>query len=165
MSLVDGRGAGRRRGFFGRGGFLPPGGTWSRPVATVGGRRCVFDGDDQASLPHFQCLLDRFGQAGPRLAGHEAVDHDFDVVPHLAVQMQLVVERDDPAVDPGPGKSLFEQIDEQIAVFPLLSPNQGGQHDKPRVRRKGADAFDDLFARLGRNRPGAFRTMPLARAA
>ena len=95
----------------------------------LGGNGCaaIVDRDDQASLSHFQCQLDGFGQARSRFSGGQPVDHDFDRVPHLTIELQVVVQRNDRAVDAGTGETLLEQIDEQVAIFAFLGLDQRGQ--------------------------------------
>ena len=99
-----------------------------------------------------------------RLAGHQPIDHHFDVVPHLAVELQVVGQLHDRAVDAGPDEALLEQVDEQVAILALLRPNERRQHDEPRALGQLVDALDDLLARLGRDRPRALGAVPLAGA-
>ena len=53
-------------------------------------------------------------------AGDEAVDHHFDVVPHLAVERQVVGELHDAAVDAGADEALLQQVLEQVLELALL---------------------------------------------
>ena len=83
----------------------------------------------QIPLAQPQGQLDRLGQPRTDLRpGHQPVDHHLDVVPHLAVQPQVVAQADHAAVDPGAGESLLQQVGEQVAVFALLAADQRGQH-------------------------------------
>ena len=69
-------------------------------------------------------------------AGHQPIDHHFDVVPHLAVQPQIVAQPDHAAIDPGAGEALLQQVGEQVAVFALLAADQRRQHQEPRAGRQ-----------------------------
>ena len=117
----------------------------------------------QIPLSQPQRQLHRFGQPRTHLrSDHQPVDHHLDVVPHLAVQPQVVAEADHAAIDPGAGEPLLQQVGEQVAVLALLAANQRRQHEKSRARRQGHDAVDDLLAGLGGDRPAALRTVSLA---
>ena len=51
--------------------------------------------------PSFKARFDRLGQPRPDVRpGLQAVDDDFDVVLDLAVEREVVGQRDDLAVDP-----------------------------------------------------------------
>ena len=117
----------------------------------------------QIPLAQPQRQFDRLGQPRADLrAGHQPIDHHFDVVPHLAVQPQVVAEADHAAIDPGADESLLQQVGEQVAVLALLAADQRGQHQKPRAGRQGQNPLDDLLAGLGGDRPAALRAVPLA---
>ena len=130
----------------------------------VGSGRIGHGRNDQAALPQLQGQLHSFCQPRPGVAGHEAIDHHLDVVPHLAVEVLLVGERHDPPVHAGPGKALLEQIDEQVAILALLSPNERREHDELRAGRQPVDLLDDLFAGLSGDRSRTLGAMPLAGA-
>ena len=88
-----------------------------------------FHGHDEVPLAQPQCQVDGFGQARPQGgAGHQAVDDHFDVVPHLAVEPQIVGQGHDVAVDARPHEALLEQILEQIAVFTFLPADERREH-------------------------------------
>ena len=92
-------------------------------------------GDDDAAFADGKGRIDRFGQsAANRWAGLEPIDHDFDVVPHLAVERQIVGQRHDPAVDASPHEALLAQVFEQVFVFALLAANDRGEHGELRAR-------------------------------
>ena len=55
-------------------------------------------------------------------------DDDFDVVAHLTIETQVVVQRNGLAIDSRADESLLQQIDEQIAILALLTSNQRSQH-------------------------------------
>ena len=83
----------------------------------------------------------------------QAIDDDLDVVPHLAVELQIVGELNDLAVDAGPHEALLQQVVEQVLVFALLAADDGRETANLRPCRQLHDAGDDLLARLGRDRP------------
>ena len=72
-------------------------------------------GNDQAPLPQLERQFDGFGQAGSTFAGHQTIDDNLDVVPHLAVEFQIVGQSNNVAIDARAGEALFEQVDEQFA--------------------------------------------------
>ena len=81
--------------------------------------------DDEVSLADAERRVDRFGQpAADARAGGEPVDHHLDVVPHLAVERQVVGERHDAAVDAGADEALLPQVLEQVAVLALLAADR-----------------------------------------
>ena len=86
-------------------------------------------------------------------AGDEAVDHHFDVVPHLAVERQVVGELHDAAVDPGADEALLQQVLEQVAELALLPADDRREDRELRLGRQRFDAADDLLAALGGDRP------------
>ena len=121
------------------------------------------DLDEHRSFANRQRQLDGFGKSRPDVGlVLQPVDHDFDVVPHLAIEMQVVVQRNGFAVDSRADESLFQQIDEQIAILALLSANQRGQHRELRVGREMQNAGDDLLPRLTFDLLAALRTEALS---
>src|SRR5690606_12241859 len=89
-------------------------------------------------------------------------DHHLDVVPHLAIERELVAEIDDPAVDPGADEALLLQVFQQVAMLPLLLPRDGGEYGKPGLGRESQYLPQNLLASLGRDRSLALGAMPLA---
>ena len=86
-------------------------------------------------FPTAERRIDRFGQpAADRRARLEPVDHDFDVVPHLAVEREVVGERHDAAIDARPDEALLPQVLEQVAVLALLAANDRREHGELRLR-------------------------------
>ena len=123
----------------------------------------LFQRHDQVAVAQFQGQLDRLGQTrSGLLAGGEPIDDHFDVVPHLAVQAQVVTQTDHCAVDPGAHEALFQQVLEQVAIFALLTADQGGQDGKLRAARQSVDPLENLLSGLGRDGPIALGTMPRA---
>ncbi len=111
---------------------------------------------DEIPFAQPQRQLDRFRQPRTNLCSHrQPIDHNLDVVPHLAVQAQIVAQPDHPAVNPGAGKTLLQQIDEQVAILAPLAADQRRQDEDRRARGQGQNAFDDLFAGLRGDGPAA----------
>ena len=118
---------------------------------------------DQVAFAQAESQLDCLGQSSADLrAGHQAVDDNLDIVPHLPIQPQVVGQADDAAIDAGTDEPLFQQILEEVAIFAFLAADERSEHQEPRARREHPDAIDDLVPRLGRDRPMALRAVPLA---
>ena len=83
-------------------------------------------------------------------------------MPHLPVELQIVAQLHHHSVDARPGKTLLQQVFEQIAIFPFLRSHQRGQHQKRRSLGQLQNPLDNLIAALGGNRPAALRAMSLA---
>ena len=82
--------------------------------------------------PSFKRLFDRFRQSRPHARlGDQAIDDHFDVVAHLAVQLQRVAQPHHAAVHASAGESLLAEVLEQVAVLAFLLSNQRGQHGEP----------------------------------
>ena len=94
----------------------------------------------------------------------QPVDDDLDVVLDLPVELQVVGQAHDLAVDPGADEAALEHVGEEVLVLALLAADDRGQDQEARARRQGQDAGDDLLARLGRDRPAAVRAVALADA-
>jgi len=120
---------------------------------------------DQISLAELQRQLDRLGQSGPdrRLDDQPVHDH-FDIVPHLAIQLQVVGQGDHVAIDACPDKALFQQVHEQIAILAFLAADQRGEYRQSGPFGQLQDSGDNLFAGLRRDRLTAFRAESLADA-
>ena len=83
-----------------------------------------------------QRQLHGFGQSRPHLRpGHEPIDHDLDVVPHLTIEPQVVAQVDHAAIDPCAGESLLQQIGEQIAMLAFLAADAAGPARETACRR------------------------------
>ena len=102
--------------------------------------------------------------AADRRSSFEAVDHHFDVVPHLAIEREIVAERNNAAIHAGADEPLLAQVFEQVFVFALLAANDGGEHGILGAGRERHDARNDLLARLCGNRPPALRAVAVADA-
>jgi hypothetical protein len=112
----------------------------------------VFEGDDQVAGGEFEAEFDGFGEAGADVGPRdEAVDDNFDVVPHLAIQRQLIAQQHDAAVDARPDEALLLQVDEKVFELALLPADDRGEDREFRLRRQRLDAGDNRLARLGRN--------------
>ncbi len=120
---------------------------------------------NQVAFAEFQRQVHRLGQSRPdRRLDDQAVHHDLDVVPHLAVQLQIVRQGHHVAVHAGADEALFQQVAEQVPVFAFLAANQGRQDDQFRPFRQLQNPGDDLLAALRRDRLAAFRAESLAHA-
>ena len=90
-------------------------------------------------LPIAERRVDRFRQpAADAWRRLQPIDDDFDVVPHLAIEREIVGERHDPAIDAGPHEALLAQVLEQVFVFALLAADDGRQHGELRARSASA---------------------------
>ena len=76
----------------------------------------------------------------------QSIDDDFNVVPHLAVEREVVAQGDDLTVDTSPSKSLLDQVIEQIAILPFLAANQRCQYFEACPFRQLENAIQNLFA-------------------
>ena len=122
-----------------------------------------FDRNDQRVLAQVQCLLDGFRQPRPDLGvALQAVDDDFDVVLDPAIELQVVGEANDTAVDACAEKAAFEHVLEQVFVFALLAADHRSEDEEPRSFRQRQDTADDLFAGLGGDWATALGAMSLA---
>ncbi len=133
------------------------------PTAFAG--RVVLPRDDQVAAAQSQGQLDGLGD--PRLRrrpGREPVDDHLNVVPHLAVEPQVVGQADHAAVDARPDVALLEQVVEQVAMLSLLGPHDRREHEKPGSGGQGGDLREQLLPGLGRDGPPALGTVPLAHA-
>ena len=101
--------------------------------------------------------LDRIGEAGGvEFSGHQPVHHCFDGVAAGLFQFRgLLVEQDDPAVDPGPDESLGTNGVEHVAVFPLAAADEGGQDHHLLAGAQTHELFRDRLGRLGFEHPAA----------
>lgn len=115
-------------------------------------------GDDEIPVPQGKSPLDGFGKAVAmaRTGLDDSIDHDFDVMPHLSVEPDIVGKGDDPSVNPGTNITLFQKRGEQIAMFAFLAADDRGENREPRLLRKRFNAVDNLLTGLGRNHFAAF---------
>ena len=93
--------------------------------------------------------LDRVGQ--PALGGGldaEPVDDHLDVVLLVLLQLGRVGQRDDRAVDPGPGVALGLQLAEQLGVLALATADHRREDLEPVALGQLEDAVDDLLRGL-----------------
>ena len=121
--------------------------------------------DDEGAVADGERSVDGFGEsAADRRTGGETVDDDFDVVPHLAIEGEIVTEIDDFAVDAGTDEALLAQLFEEVAVLALLAADHRGEDGELRLRREHEDAADDLLAGLRGDRPAALGAMAAADA-
>ena len=104
--------------------------TGARLPLRLFGRRCILfrlHGNDQTAGAHLDRQVHGLCQSRPGARfGHEPVDDDFDVVAHLPVELQIVIEVDHLAIDSRPCIALLQQVVKQVAVFPLLGRGSAG---------------------------------------
>ena len=81
---------------------------------------------------------------------HQAVDDDRDVVLVLLVELDLLVEPAQLAVDHGPRVALGAHLLEQLPVLALAPADDRRQDHEPRALVEGHHAVDDLLDRLAR---------------
>ena len=101
--------------------------------------------------------------AGPALRVRlQPVDDDLDGVLDALVELQVVGQLHELAVDAGADVAALHHVGEEVLELALLAANHRGEHQKPRALRQREDAADDLLAGLGRDRPVALRAVALA---
>ena len=121
--------------------------------------------DDDVAFADAERGVDGFGQsAADAGGGFQAIDDDLDVVPHLAIEREVVGERNVFAIDAGAHEALLAQVLEQVLVLAFLAADDGGEDGVLRSRFNRHDAGDDLLARLGRDRLAALGAMAVADA-
>ena len=138
-----------------------------RPAAFASGSSSarLFDRDDQRAFAQGQGLLDGLGQARPDLRlDLQPVDDDLDVVLDAPVELQVVGQAHDLAIDAGADEAALEHVGEQVLVLALLAANDRSQDEEARALRQGQDAGEDLLAGLGGDRPAALGAVALADA-
>src|SRR5207249_2897347 len=94
----------------------------------------------------------------------QAVDNDLDVVLDLAIELQIVGQLDNLAIDTRPQKTTAEHVLKEVLVLALLAAHDRGEDKKATPFRQGENARDDLVARLGRDGPATGRTVAQANA-
>ena len=94
----------------------------------------------------------------------QAIDDDLDVVLDPAIELQVVGQADDLAIDAGADEAALEHVGEEVLVFALLAADHRSEDEEARAFRQGEDAAEDLLARLGGDRPAAVRAVALADA-
>ena len=116
----------------------------------------ILHGDDDVALTDAERSIDCFSQStADAWRRFEPIDDDLDVVPHLAIEREFVVERNVFAIDAGSHEALLAQVLEQVFVLALLAADDGGQHGELRSCFDRQDAGDDLLAGLGGDRLAA----------
>ena len=114
----------------------------------------VLDVDDALGQRHRG--LDRVGQPLAQVRPHhQAVDHDRDVVLELLVEVDVLLEPAQLAVDLHAREALGAQLLEQLAVLALAPPHHRRQHHEPGALLERHHLVDDLLGRLGRDRAAA----------
>ena len=91
----------------------------------------------------------------------EPINDDLDVVPHLAIEREVLSQRDNLPIDPGAGETLLDQVDKQIAIFALLPTNDRCEDHDRSIFFKRENLCDDLFAGLCRDVAVALWTVSL----
>ena len=109
--------------------------------------------------------LDRVGQALAHVAAHdEPVDDDRDVVLVLLVELDLLLEHPQLAVDLRAREALGAQLLEHLAVLALAPAHDRRQDHEARALRQLHDLVDDLLGRLPRDRLAAVVAVRMADA-
>ena len=100
--------------------------------------------------------LDRVGQPLAQVRPHDQpVDHHRDVVLELLVEVDVLLEPAQLAVDLDPREALGAQLLEQLPVLALAPSDHGRQHHELLAVLERHDLVDDLLRRLGRDRAAA----------
>ena len=107
--------------------------------------------------------LDRVGQPLAQVRAHDQpVDHDRDVVLVALVEVELLLEPPQLAVDLDAGVALGPQLLEQLAVLALAPADHGRLDHEPGALLEGHDLVHDLLGRLGGDRAAAVVAVGLA---
>ena len=115
-----------------------------------------FAGDDKSPLPEAQGVVDGLFQAAIfSLAEDQAIDHDFDVVAAVAIELGGLVEGENLAIDAHADVAGLLQVGKQLVVFAFALLDDWGEDVQARVDRQGADAGGDLRAGLCADRRAA----------
>ena len=104
---------------------------------------------EQASLAELERELDAVGEAPlDALLEDEAIDDDVEVVHLGAVELDLVAQVDDRAVDARADEALAAQALELELELALAGAGDGREERQPRALGQREDAVDDLLDRL-----------------
>ena len=136
--------------------------------------------EEQDALAEAQRLLDGVGDAlaggvgvvgvngvvarGAELGDDEAVDDDVDVVPLVAVEVELLVDVADLAVDADADEAGALDGLEDLLVLAAAVANDGGEQHGAGAGRLGEDGVDDLLDGLAADDLSAVRAVRLAGA-
>ena len=143
-----------RFGFFLRPSAVPLSGICPRSVR-----------DNERSLAQLEGEVNRLAQpSADRWAVHQAIDHHFNIVPHLPIEREIVGQLHDLAIDPRADETLFQQILEQIAKLTFLATYHRGEHHEGYLGGQRLNPGDNLLARLRRDRPRTLGAMSLSDA-
>ena len=129
-----------------------------RAVEAVAEQEVVgsFAGRDKGPLPEAQGVVDGLFQAAVfSLAENQAIDHDFDVVAAVAVELGGLVEGEDLAINAHADVAGLLQVGEKLVVFAFALLDDWGEDVQARVDREDADAGDNLRAGLRADRLAA----------
>ena len=96
------------------------------------------------------------------LLAHQSIDDDLDRVLEVPVELDVLREVPDVAVDPGPAETVLGQVLEQLLVFAFTTPDDRRQHLKPGALRQFENLIDDLLRRLARHRASVVGTVRYA---
>ena len=93
--------------------------------------------------------LDGVGEPPPQaLLHHQPVDDDRDVVVELLVEVDLLLELADIAVDLDPGEAVGAQLLEELAELPFAAADDGSDDAEAGALLELADVVDDLLHAL-----------------
>ena len=112
--------------------------------------------DCSHSLGQLERGFERVGKARVDAGlDHEPVDHDIDVVRVVAVELQLVGQLLDFAVDPRADETAPHEVLEESGELALAAPHHRCQHLEASAFGKLQDLVDDLLWRLPSDGPPA----------
>ena len=94
-------------------------------------------------------------------SGGQAVNDDFNAVPHLPVEMQILGQLDNLSIDPRPDITLFEKIFSEVSILTFLALYDRGQNLKSCTSLNLRDRVDNLLDGLSCDRAATFVTVLL----
>ena len=118
------------------------------------------------TIAAFEGRAQRIGQPFlDPLAGHKTIDHHFDVVAVVLVELDVVGQLAHLAVDAHPGETFGRQTADQFGVGALLAAHHRRQQLIAGSFRQQKDLIDHFVDALGPDRAFTLRAMGLAGAA
>ena len=111
-------------------------------------------GDDEATLALLEAGLHGVGQPTADIGlEDQPVDHQLNVVLALLVEVDLLLELPQPAVDASPGEAPLLGIQNEILVLAFAVLDQGSQQDDLGALFAAEDLLDDLLGGLLAHHP------------
>ena len=117
-------------------------------VLGVEGLFAVYDADEDHAVGELEGGLDGVGEAGRltlAFTDDEPVDHYLNGVLALLVEVELLGEVVDPAVDPDPDEAGLTGVFEDELVLTLAAGDHGGHDHDAGLGGDGLDGVDDLL--------------------